>query len=178
VGRDEIRQRLRPRRLCIGVIAHTRGRYKNLGLAHRARLRIPHRHRHARVVDEELLPGLVLLAHPDRQLTLPRPVQVAEPAVLEALRIAGFVLLPQHEQRHAPPLQFVVDHLPVRQWPRRAVKRRRGKQQRLQRRLTHPLRQGPADPGPLRPPQILPHRRAAHAATVGNLAPAQTHIKP
>jgi len=61
----------------------------------------------AGIVDEELLPGPVLLAKANIQLADPLPIAMAELAILIPLGIGLFVLVPQKLESHAFPLQFL-----------------------------------------------------------------------
>jgi len=55
-----------------------------------------HHHRHlvAGIIDEQLLPAAVLLAHHQRQPSFPSPKQIAVPAVPIAVRMLGDVFFP------------------------------------------------------------------------------------
>jgi hypothetical protein len=64
-----------------------------------------HRHRVAGVVDEQLLPAAVLLAHDQRQSPFPATEQIAETAVTVAVRMLGDVFFPQNLERHVLALQ-------------------------------------------------------------------------
>src|SRR2546427_2385280 len=69
-------------------------------LGDRARLRIDDVDAAARVVDEELLAGTVLLAHDEIELTPPRAVEITEARVpVATLGMALAVLLPEQLER-------------------------------------------------------------------------------
>jgi len=111
---DPVGQTLAPRRLREGVAAGAPHRHEHLRLPHLARARVDHRHRRAAIVDEQLLSGPVHLAHAQVQLATPRPVQVAEPAVLVTIRMLLPILLPDQGKRHVPTLELLVHRRPVR----------------------------------------------------------------
>jgi len=77
------------------------------------------RHRVARVIHEQLLPGGVGLAHDHRQLGCEGPVQRAEARIAQAIRLLGDVLLPQDRQGDMLALQFAMNGGPVRLRPPR-----------------------------------------------------------
>src|SRR5690606_28280703 len=97
---------------------------EHLRLADLAAVAVDHWHRLAGVVDEQLLADAVLLAHHHVQLALPGSVVLAEPAVLEALRLAQAVLLPEQSQGYAGAAQFGMHPCPIGQGPLLAGHRR------------------------------------------------------
>ena len=60
---DPIRQRLRPCRLGVGAVGGAEHSQEDLRHPHFAGQRIDNRHAFAGVVDEQLVPGHVMLAH-------------------------------------------------------------------------------------------------------------------
>src|SRR5438477_92585 len=94
-------------------------------LGDRARLRIDDVDAAARVVDEELLAGAVLLAHDEIELTPPRAVEITEARVPVATLGMGLaVLLPEQLERDSPSLELVVERREVREWSAVAPLRR------------------------------------------------------
>jgi hypothetical protein len=92
---DPIAELLRPGRLDIGEARGAHHRDEDMRLAHLAGQPVDdHRHRVAGVIDEQLVAAHVGLAHRDRELAFPDPVQLAETGVAVALRIARDVLVP------------------------------------------------------------------------------------
>ena len=67
----------------------------------------------AGIIDKELLPSAMALAHDQVELAGPGSIRLAEPAVLEALRCGGLVFLPQQEQGDTLPFELVVHRGPV-----------------------------------------------------------------
>ena len=122
MGRDPVRQALRPRCFRIGKARRTQHRHEYLCRAPLAGEPVHNdRHRVAGVVHEQLLARGVGLAHDHRQLGGERPVQLTKAAVAQAVRLLGDVLLPEDGERHVLALQLAVDRGPVRlRPPRRA----------------------------------------------------------
>jgi hypothetical protein len=103
--------RKRPRRTCSCWPEH---RHEKLGLQpDHPGLPVVDRDPLTREVDEELLARPILLAHDDIEVALPAAVEIAELAVLVALRAALLVLQPEQHQRHLRPPQLMVDVAPV-----------------------------------------------------------------
>ena len=76
---------------------------------------IVYRNRRAGVIDEHLLAGAVCLPQYQIELLQPTPVQIAEPAVTIAVRVALAPFLPDQLQRQIlVALQFFVNAAPVR----------------------------------------------------------------
>ncbi len=143
MGRNPVRQRLRPGSLGIGVVRRTQHGDEDLGLAQLAGDGIDYRRGLPGIVDEELLAGAVGLPHDDVELLTPGTVVVTEPGVLVAAGVQRLVLKPQQVQRdglgafeftmHLDPIRYralagigghreetsfefgLVD--PIRQWP-------------------------------------------------------------
>lgn len=86
------RQLLRPGGFGKGIAGGAEHCDEHLCLADLAAAPLDHRHRLPGVIDEQLLADTVLLTHRHVQLALPGSVVIAEPAVLEALRLAQAVL--------------------------------------------------------------------------------------
>src|SRR5271157_866633 len=80
-----VRQRLRPGRLGVGEVRGAEHADENLRLADLSRRRIGDPDPLARIVDERLLPGNVVLAHHGGQPTFESTQKVAEAAVAVAL---------------------------------------------------------------------------------------------
>jgi|GEM_PF-2307537 len=95
VGAEPVGQALTQRRLGKGVAAGSQHRDEDLGLADLAGVRIDNRQGVTGVIDEQLLPGLVHLAHGDLQFTCPAAVQFTEMAVAIPLRMLGNIFLPE-----------------------------------------------------------------------------------
>ena len=68
----------------------------------------------ARVVDEHLVAGRMVLAHHRREAPFELAEQIAEPAVAVPVRVGVPVLLPQHHQIDAGPLQLARKRSPIR----------------------------------------------------------------
>jgi len=127
IGADPVFEPLCPSRFGIRVVGCAQNSHEDLGLTDLARLAVDDRRAPAGVVDEHPLPGLAVLAYPDRPSAGPFAIQVAEPAVLAAKGIGPPVLVPDEEQRYVLALKLLGDLAPVGKRPvRRRDARRRG----------------------------------------------------
>ena len=125
-------------------------------------------------IDEELLAGAMHLAH--RRLQHPRPLAIAfaEVAVGVPGRVRRTVLGPEQLQRHADPLQFLVQVGPFGDRPVEAGRIGRArKQAHLQRRIIQAVGQRPGQPGRRGAGQHGRHRAQPHRARLGNGAVRQ-----
>ena len=176
VRRDPVGQRLRPRRLGVGVVRRPENRDEDLRLAKLSGVAVDHRDRLPRVVDEHLLAGAVLLAHHHVELGRPGPVQLAEPAVLHPLGMRLLVLLPQQRERHPLAAKLAVNHRPLRhREPSLARHRHRSrKQPPLELCVVERLRQRPAQPRLLGATDVPLHRHRRELQAAGNRPTAQT----
>ena len=167
---DPVRQALAHRGPAEGVVAGPQDGHEELGRALLPRLRVDDRHRQARVVHEELLPGPVALAKADIQMARPLMIQQAELAVLVALGMVRLVLQPQKPQGHALAAQLPVDLLHVGKGAcLRSNRRRRREQQPIKRRIVQLRRQGPGEARRRDPVQILPDGAPGNPAARGDL---------
>src|SRR6185312_16474632 len=132
---EPVRQSLSAGGLRVRVAAGSEGAHEQLGSKGLLALGSVDRHRAPGVIDEELLPGKVPLAHRALQPSLPPPVVLAEStAPVSRISVALDVLFPQQLQRHMPmALQLGVDPGAVRWHELRRLARRR--------RTEHPLLQ-------------------------------------
>src|SRR5579864_7608585 len=175
VRADPVGKPLAPRRLREGVAARTPHRHEDLRLPKFPGPGVHDRHRRAAVVHEQLLAGPVHLAHAQVQLPSPSPVQLAETAVLVAVRLPFPVLLPDQAQRHALELQLLMHLHPVHC---RSLAPRRSPRRRIEPSLE--LLATPALPprvqhaSPLRPLQVLRDARPPDTAHPTGLPLAQT----
>jgi len=111
------------------------------------------------------------LAHGDRELRFPAPVEFAEARVAVALRIALDVLVPQDRQRNVLALQLAMNGCPVG-FDMTAMALLRpgvGKQPRLKHRIGHLLRQRPTKARSLEALKRRSHGRCRHANPTGDL---------
>ena len=169
-----VRQRLRPGRLGIGEVRGAEHGDENLRLADLSRRRIGDPDPLARIVDERLLPGDVVLAHHRGQPPFESTKQIAEAAVAIALGMDLSVFLPEDRHRDARTLQLARQGRPVRLGPPPLALRDPGapKEPALQSLVGDAVRQRPCQPGRRRPLQIVLDRRARHAKTSPDLARA------
>ena len=169
---DPVRQRLRPGRLGVGEVRGAEHADENLRLADLARRRIDDPDPFARIVDERLLPGDVVLTHHRRQPPFESTQQIAETAVAVALGMDLSVFLPEDRHRDARTLQL------ARQAPSRSRRRwpcatpARPESWRSRASSVTSVRQRPCQPGRRRSFQIVLDRRARHAKTSPDLARA------
>ena len=124
-------------------------------------------------VDEELLAGLVLLAHDAVDVAAPAPVVLAELAVGVRIGKGLLVLEPEQHQRDVRPPELEVDLLPVRRRAHRRRCRSCREQQRLEAVVVEVLGQRPAKPGRLCAPEMVGDGRERHLQRRGALADAQ-----
>ena len=157
-----VRERLGPGGLGEGVVRRPEHGDEDLCFAQLPGGALDDGHALSGVVDEQLLAGAVLLAHHYVELRGPRPVLVAEPAVLQPPGVGRLVLLPHQRQRHVRSTQLAVHLAPLRQRALCRAQHRRGKQPPLQRRIVERLWQRPAQTLLLGAADVLPHRRRRH----------------
>jgi hypothetical protein len=172
VGTDPIAERLRPRRLDIGEARRAHHRHEDLRLAYLAGQPVDdHRHCVAGVIDEQLVAAHVGLAHRDRELAFPEPIQLAEARVAVALGIVRDVLVPQDRQRDVLALELAMDHRPVRLGlpPVALLAAGIGEQPRLERGVSQLLGQRPAEAGSLEASDRGAGCRCRHSNATGNL---------
>lgn len=84
-----------------GMAGRAEGGDEDLSLAYLAGSPVDDRRCLSGVIDEQLLTGTVFLAHDRVDLGGPKSVVLAEPAVLEALRMGEPIFLPEQGQRDA-----------------------------------------------------------------------------
>ena len=109
-----VRQFLRPGRLGVGEVRGAEHADEDLRLADLSRRRIGDPDPLARIVDERLLPGDVVLAHHGSQPPFEPTQQIAEPAVAVTLGMDLPVFLPEDRHRHARTFQLARQARPVR----------------------------------------------------------------
>ena len=101
MGHQPVIPPLRPSRLDIGVIAGAQHRDNHLGLPNFTGGAVDDRHGRTGVVHKHLLAGPMGLAHHHIGVCHPSTILLAEPGVLIALGMRGFVLFPQEPQGDA-----------------------------------------------------------------------------
>ena len=114
VGAGPVRQLLRPGRLGVGEVRGAEHGHEDLRLADFARRRIGNPDPLARIVDERLFSGDMVLAHHWRQPSFEPAKQIAETAVAIALGMDLSVFLPKDHHRHAGSFQLARQGRPVR----------------------------------------------------------------
>jgi len=174
VPADPVGQALGPLRFGIGVVAGPHRGHEDLRLPDFARVGVDHLHRHPGIVDEELLPGFVLIAHAGMQPFFPLPKTLAKLAVSVPIRIVLAVLQPQQGQRHAIALQLLVDILPIRQRNPAGACNFLGIEPRFQLFRGQPLRQRPVQPGCFGVRDVLADRAGRDPAAAGDLPVRQS----
>ena len=169
-----VRQRLRPGRLGVGEVRSAEHADKNLRLTDLSRRRIGDPDPLARIVDERLLPGDVVLAHNGSQPPFEPTQQITEATVAVALGMDLSVFFPEDRHRHPRTLQLARQGRPVRFGPPPLALRDPGpsKQPGFQSLFGDVVGQRPCQPGRPRPLQIVLDRRARHAKTSPDLARA------
>ncbi|RMW01988.1 hypothetical protein ALO99_200118 [Pseudomonas coronafaciens pv. porri] len=109
-------QFLRPGGLGKGVAGRAENGDEDLSLTDLAGLSVDDRRCLPGVIDEQLFASTMLLAHDHVDLGGPKAVVLAEPAVLEALRVSESIFLPEQGQSDAGAAQLRVYPCPVRHW--------------------------------------------------------------
>ena len=92
---DPVRHRLRPGCLDVGVVGCAEHGNEQLCLTNFTTETIDDGEGLPGIIDKQFLAGRVGLPHGDRQLANPGAVLLAEPAIAIAVRMIGFVFLPQ-----------------------------------------------------------------------------------
>jgi len=115
MGADPIRQPLGPGRLGIGEVRGAEHGNEDPGLPDLPGQPVDdHRCPVAGVIDEQLFAAGMGLAHRDRELALPRPIEIAEAGIAVSVGVLLDVLVPQDRKCDVLALEFPVDHRPVR----------------------------------------------------------------
>jgi hypothetical protein len=111
VATEPVRERGGARRLRIRVATRPESADKDRGAVRLLAARAVNRNGGARVIDEQLLAGIVTLAHRALQPPHPMPIPFAVRAVAQRQRpVRGVIFVPQQLQRHMlMALQFRVD---------------------------------------------------------------------
>ena len=110
---DPVGQPFRPSRFRISEVGGAERGNKDVRRSCVAGQRIDHRNRVAGEIHEQLLARRVRLAHRRRHAAAPLTVEIAKPAVAIAVRLLRAILLPQQNQRHAAPLELLVQLCPI-----------------------------------------------------------------
>ncbi len=173
VGGDPVAQLLRGGRLGVGVAARPEHGHEELRAGDHPRLCAGDRQPLAGEVDEELLAGLVLLAHDDVDAPAPAAVVLAVLAVLVARREALLVLHPQQLQGDAGLAQLALDLGEVGHRAARAAGRRGAEEPCLELCVADAVGQRPGEAGRLRAAQMVGHGSVGHAQGGADLAAAQ-----
>jgi hypothetical protein len=174
VRADPVRQPPGPGRLGAGVVRGAQHGDKDVGRANLAGAPIDHRGGLAGVVDKRFLAEPMGLAHDPVQGPGPSPVLLAEPAVLEPVRMGELVLLPEQRQRDPLALQLLMDHRPIRQRPAPTRRpRRRRKPPPFQVRIAEIGRQRPGQPRFVKAAQTGADGAARQVRAPGNLPGGQ-----
>ena len=169
-----VQQLLRRERLGVQVAGRPHHRDEKLrAQGNLASAPVPDRDRVAGEIDEQLLPGLMRLAHRHVDLAAPLPVQAGELAVAVPVRVSLPVLHPQQLQRHALAPQLGVNTLPVRHRPRHHRRHHGRVQQRLQAGVIKVVRQRPLQARRRGPAQVIVHRTQRDPGRGAGLTPAQ-----
>ncbi|OSN44037.1 hypothetical protein BV346_05405 [Pseudomonas syringae pv. actinidiae] len=114
VRAQPVGQFLRPGGLGKGVAGGAEDSAEDLRLTDLAGLPVDDRRCLPGVIDEQLFASTMLLAHDHVDLGGPKAVMLAEPAVLEALRVSESIFLPEQGQSDAGTAQLGMDMSPVR----------------------------------------------------------------
>src|SRR5208282_79054 len=172
MGRDPVRKALRPGGFGVGKARRAQHRHENLSRAPFASEPVDDDwHRVARVIHEQLLARSMGLAHNHRKLGGEAPIQLAEPAIAEAVRLLGDILLPEDRQGDVLALQLPVDPSPIGlRPPRRAgLGAALAVKSLLELAVAEPFGQRPAHARGAAPPERRPYRRRRLAGPQSNL---------
>jgi len=147
MGCDPVGQIPCPGGLGVRVVAGAQHRYEDVRRPGFAGDRVDDVDGVARVVDEHLLAGAVVLPQHDIQVSRPIPILLAKPTVADPFGMIFLVFLPEQLQGHATiRLQFLMDFGEVRLRPGPGWRRHWWKQEFLQLAIVQFLRQRPAQP--------------------------------
>lgn len=176
VRAQPVGQFLRPGGLDEGVAGGAKNGNEYLGLANLPALPVNDRHSLAGVIDEQLFADAVFLTHDYVDLGRPEAVVLAEPAVLEALRMSKSILLPKQGQSYAGAAQLGMHPCPVRQRTLFARHRPcRRKQASIQLRTRDV--DGPLKPTCREPTEVVSRTRMANGKASGDLAHGQAGVE-
>jgi hypothetical protein len=115
MGAYPVLKTLTGRGFSIGIAAGTKHGYKDLGLVDCTGRSVNYINSLTGIVNEQLFPCPVFMTHDNIETGCPVTVTVAEPAVLVAIRVLLFVLLPEQiESDLLAGLQFFMDFVKVR----------------------------------------------------------------
>jgi hypothetical protein len=144
MGPNPVRQTLRPRGFDIGIVGGSQDGNKERHFMDFPSMAVHDWDALTSIVDKELFPCAMALAHDQGEFTGPGTIRLAEPAVLESLWCGGLIFLPQQEQRDTFPFEFAVHCGPVgSRGCNGAFGWRWWKQPLLQRGVIEPVRQWP-----------------------------------
>ncbi len=164
MGLDPVRQFLRPGCLGVGVIRGAKDGDEDLRVAHNPGFAIDDHDFLAGVIDKYLVAGRMVLPHGRRQAPLELPEQIAEAAVAITRRMNRAILLPQHHQIDAGPLEFAGERAPI--WLRPpaepALDAGMGEQTLFKNGVRQVASQRPRKPGGRGPLEIVLDRAARH----------------
>jgi hypothetical protein len=165
MGADPVRQRLAPACLGIGVVRGAEHPDEDLGGPDLAGRAGDDGDGLARIVDEHLVAGRVLLAQHRRQPPLEASEQLAKAAVAIACGMDLPILLPEHQKIDARPLQLAGQRRPVGLGApaEPGLHPGPGKQPVLEGVVGELARQRPGQPGGRRPLEVVLDRAARHA---------------
>src|SRR5215470_10850474 len=171
MGLDPVRQRLCPSRFRIGVVGSPQNRHEDLGLTHLAGRWIHDGDLLAGVVDENLVASDMMLTHHWGKTTLELAMQIAKPRIAVAVRMKEAVLLPQHHQIDARPLELARQRRPVRlaATPLAGLDAAASKQPLFENNVAPLGRQRPADPSLACSYEIVLDRAARHSERAPDL---------
>ena len=145
---------------------------------HLAGRAVDHLDRLSGIIDEKPFAGGMGLPHSRRQAALPLPIELAEPRVAVALRLALAVLLPEQHEGDAGPPQLAIHRRPIR----RALAAHAGRrscldeEQRVQHRIGQRCRQRPAQARGRGTGRIIAHRTARQPGAAGDRAVARAPL--
>ncbi|MNL09405.1 hypothetical protein D3C87_1301650 [compost metagenome] len=176
VRAQPVGQFLRPGGLGKGVAGRAENGDEDLRLADLAGSPINDRHGLAGIIDKQLFAGTMFLTHDHVDLGGPEAVVLAEPAVLEALRMGESVLLPEQGQGYAGAAQLSMRPCPIRHrtliaWNRRCWREQTSLQFGVRQ------RRRPSQPASVETVQVIAGTAAADAQAGGNFAHGQAGVE-
>jgi hypothetical protein len=170
---DPVGQSLAPAPFRVGEVGGAERSNKDVRRSCVAVQRIDHRNRVTGEIHEQLLARHVRLAHRRRHAAAPRAVEIAEPTIAVAVRMFRAILLPQQHQRHAAPLELLMQLGPSGSRALRFDLARGREQPALKLAVIEHLRQRPGEADHLGAAHNLASRRLADPKRLADLSVAQ-----
>lgn len=176
MGGKEAAQVLSPGGLGIDIVRAAKNGHEDVGRGDLPGSAVDDRHRLAGKIDEQFLPGLVLLAEYHIGLLAPPPVALAELGVPETVGMLGLILKPEQLQGDPFAGQLPVHLLRIGLRTLDDGGRCRRIEAGIQGRLIHLLGRRPGDAGRLCPAHDVRHRVVGDGKRAADLPPGEAQL--